>query len=130
MALFLVTEDCCHFICVCIQTKHPITDVALKCKTQRQFTKCDFRANVYNPNIHILVDGEVYNTHKHTKNYQKPHHEYNSHFGFRFGIFFTSLTRHQYTAVSCPPTCSVSLHGVPDVAVKVIVASQQQTAGA
>lgn len=31
-------------------------------------------------------------------------------------------------AGSCPPTCSVSLHGVPDVAVKVIIASQQQAA--
>lgn len=29
-----------------------------------------------------------------------------------------------------PPTCSVSLHGVPDVAVKVVITSQQQTAGA
>lgn len=29
-----------------------------------------------------------------------------------------------------PPTCSVSLHGVPDVAVEVVVTSQQQTAGA
>ena len=29
-----------------------------------------------------------------------------------------------------PPTCSVSLHGVPDVAVEVVVTSQQQAAGA
>lgn len=28
------------------------------------------------------------------------------------------------------PTCSVSLHGVPNVAIEVIVAGQQQTAGA
>lgn len=29
-----------------------------------------------------------------------------------------------------PPTCSVSLHGVPDVAVKVVITRQQQTSGA
>ena len=29
-----------------------------------------------------------------------------------------------------PPTCSVALHGVPDVAVEVVVAGQQQAAGA
>lgn len=29
-----------------------------------------------------------------------------------------------------PPTCSVSLHGVPDVAVKVVITGKQQTAGA
>lgn len=32
--------------------------------------------------------------------------------------------------LSVSPTCSVPLHGVPDVAVKVIVARQQQAAGA
>jgi len=39
------------------------------------------------------------------------------------------LTSQQRTAVSCL-TCSVSLHGVPDVAVEVIITGQQQTAGA
>lgn len=58
------------------------------------------------------------------------HNEYNPHFGFRLNLLRPTPHHTGTQLFPAPPTCSVSLHGVPDVAVKVIVTSQQQTAGA